>query len=344
MTKAAPDRASANARPLRKRRLRIACAIDYDLLRPVSAGKPNSDRADAIHDVYTSLMEAYSDVRLVPVVGTLGQVLESLRALEPDAVFNIALSGTAVEAGFAGALEFERFAFTGAGPIGIGLSRDKVRSRHLLAAAGVDVPRFVEIPLRQRPDLGSLRPPLLVKPANLSGSSRGIHADSVVARASDAHRLARRIRATLGDTAVCDEFIVGRDFRVGVLEDARGDFRLLGITESRFPRAAEGRGFKTYSIRMNPRVRRSHSVESVVASLPAAVRRRIAETARITGRVLALRGYFTLDIRLDNQGRCFVVDANANPGLSRSSLIWGTPSLAHNLRQVVSRAMERVGR
>lgn len=343
MMHATTGRASNKARPLTKRRQRIACAIDYDLLRPVSAGKPNSDRAHCVHDVYTSLQEAFSEVHLVPVISSLGHVLESLHALKPDAVFNIALSGTPVEVSFAGALEFERFAFTGAGPIGIGLSRDKIRSRHLLAAAGVDVPRFVAMPPKQRPDLGSLRPPLLVKPANLSGSSRGIHADSVVTNTSAAHRLARRIWATLGDTAVCDEFIVGRDFRVGVLEDAGGEFRLLGITESKFPRAAEGCGFKTYSIRMNPRIRRSQSVESVVASLPTAVRKRIAETAQITGRVLALRGYFTLDIRLDHEGRCFVVDANANPGLSRSSLIWGTPSLAHNLRHVVLRAMARVG-
>jgi D-alanine-D-alanine ligase len=325
-----------------KRRLRIACAIDRDILRQVATGKPTSDRAHGIHDVYTSLMEVFSDVQLVPVADDLGQALEALHALEPDAVFNLALACTSVEACFAGALEFEGFAFTGAGPIGIGLSRDKIRSRQLLAAAGVDVPRFVEIPLRQRPDLRSLRPPLLVKPAYLGGASRGIHADSVVTTSSAAHRLARRVWAELGDSAVCDEFIVGRDFRVGVLEDARGDFRLLGVTESKFPRAVDGWGFKTYSIRMNSRVRRTQSVESVVASLTTAVRRRIADVAQITGRVLALRGYFTLDLRLDGQGRCFVVEANANPGLTRRSLIWGAPSLAQNLRHVVSRAMDRI--
>jgi D-alanine-D-alanine ligase len=336
------NRAPERTRPQTKRRLRIACAIDRDIYRQVETGNPTSDRAHGVHDVYTSLMEAFSDVQLVPVADDLGRALEALHASVPDAVFNLAHSCTPTEACFAGALEFEGFAFTGAGPIGIGLSRDKVRSRQLLAVAGLDVPRYVEIPLRQRPDLRSLRPPLLVKPAYLGGSSRAIHADSVVMTSNAAHRLARRVWAELGDSAVCDEFIVGRDFRVGVLEDARGDFKLLGVTESTFPRAVEGWGFKTYSIRMNSRVRRAQSVESVVASLPPAVRRRIADIAQTTGRVLALRGYFTLDLRLDGQGRCFVVEANANPGLSRRSLIWGSPSLAQNLRHVVSRAMARL--
>jgi D-alanine-D-alanine ligase len=334
---------SASSRPHARRELRIACAVDRDVYRQVCSGEPKLDRAHSDHDVYSSLREVYSDVSLVPVGDDLGSTLAALRTLSPDVVFNLARSATPYEPLFAGALEYQGLAYTGAGPLGIALSRDKVRSRRLLAAAGVDVPGFVEVRPGERANLSGLVPPLFVKPAYLGGCSRGIHASSVVMTARAARTLARHIWSRLGDSAVCDEFVVGRELRVGAMEGDSGRYRLLGVTESLFPRARSGWGFKTYAIRMNPRVRRAHRVKSVVPSLTPAVRRRIAEVARIAAATLDLRGYLALDLRIDEQGRCVVIEANANPGLTRRSLIWGRPSLAENLRAIVARAIKRAG-
>lgn len=318
-----------------RRRLRVACAIDRDIERQVGSGTPVLDRAHGAHDVYLALRRSFDDVRLVPVCEDLERTLGSLHDVSPDVTFNLARPATSNEPCFAGALEYEGFAFTGSGPLGIALSRDKVRSRQLISLAGVDVPAFVEIRVGERPDLGRLRPPLLVKPAYLGGCSRGIHARSVVGTRAAAYPLARQIWATFGDSAVCDEFIVGRDLRVGALSDGKGQFRVIGITESCFRKAPPGWGFKTNAIRMNPRVRSAQCVESVVPTLSMALRRRIAEVAQTCASTLALRGYLTLDLRIDEQGRCVVIEVNANPGLSRQSLIWGRPSLTHNVGRIV---------
>src|SRR6185295_3422626 len=94
-------------------------------------------------------------------------------------VFNLAFSAHPFESGFAGALELLGIPFTGSGALGIGLANDKVRSRRLLALAGLPVPRFVELGQTSRPAAVDFGPPFIVKPAAL-GNSRGIDRHSVV--------------------------------------------------------------------------------------------------------------------------------------------------------------------
>jgi D-alanine-D-alanine ligase-like ATP-grasp enzyme len=52
-----------------------------------------------------------------------------------------------------------------------------------------------------------------------------------------------------------------------------------------------------------------------------------------------LRGYLTLDVRVDVEGNPFVIDVNANPGLSADGQIWRHPSFEYNLRQIVLSAL-----
>ena len=105
---------------------------------------------DALRRLYTRV-----DVIGVEDGSTAGW--PALEEIGPDVVFNLALSALSSEAAFVAFLESAGLRSTGSGMLAIALSNDKIRSRMLLAAAGVRVPRFVALapganPRAVRPD------------------------------------------------------------------------------------------------------------------------------------------------------------------------------------------------
>jgi D-alanine-D-alanine ligase len=205
----------------------IACVIDDDMVEAVKSGK-QTGRAVADLFVIRALRRFSPHVKLVAAVDRDTRTIEELMHLKPSIVFNLVFSALPSEPSFAGVLEILGIPYTGSGPLGIGLANDKVRSRRLLASAGIRVPQFVEISPTRRPAKIDFAPPLIVKPV-LSGNSVGIHAGSVVDSYARALKRADRIWRELEQPALCDEFIAGREFHVGLVERARGVFRAFPV-------------------------------------------------------------------------------------------------------------------
>jgi D-alanine-D-alanine ligase-like ATP-grasp enzyme len=287
--------------------------------------------------VVEALRLIYRRVSIVSAVGGSTRTLDELARLRPDVVFNLAFSAQPCEASFAGCLDMMGIPYTGSGPRGIALTNDKVRSRHLLRAASVRVPRFIEL-APGRPVEVDLTPPFIVKPASLAGSN-GIYADSVAKTREGVAELVERIWNRFGVAAVCDEFIVGRELRVGTVESARGKATIAGVSEWRFGSAAPGWGFKTEAIRINQRVRQARRVTRGLAALSRREAAELTTVARAALSALDVKGYSTLDVRVDQTGRLVVIEVNANPGLWSGSAIWGNPSFESNLRKIVNAAL-----
>jgi D-alanine-D-alanine ligase len=317
----------------------IACVVDDDIIGAVKREERSSRRAIYDISVVRALRRLASPVHLVPAVERSARTVEELMRLRPGLVFNLAFSATPSEAPFAGALEMLGLPYTGSGPLGIGLANDKIRSRRLLQAAGVRVPRFVELARSARPATIDLAPPFIVKPVSL-GNSLGIQADSVVDSYADAWKRADRIWRRFGVPAVCDEFIVGREFQVGMVEAGPGVFRITAIVELHFAAAEPGRGFKSEAVGVEDR-RRVYDVSVRPAVLSRRKAAGMAEIARAAADVLGLRGYAKLDLRMDDQERIVVIEANANPGLWSESDIWRRPSFETNLKRIIKSALRR---
>jgi D-alanine-D-alanine ligase len=177
-----------------------------------------------------------------------------------------------------------------------------------------------------------------VKPTCLAGSA-GVYATSMVRTRAEVRRLAKRIQSRFDVPAVCDEFIVGREFRVGLVENARGTASVSGIAEWRFADAKPGWGFKTEAIRGNARVRRAQNVKRGTFALKAKTLRSLSAIAQESMRVLGVRGYATIDFRLDAEERPIVLEVNSNPGLSSRGAVWSLPSFDTNIRLVVEAAL-----
>ncbi len=318
----------------------IACVIDGNIIKEVRRGEATSRKVLYDISVVRALRRLSCPVHLVGAVEQSARTIEELVRLQPGIVVNLAFSADPFEPSFAGALEMLGIPYTGSGPLGIGLANDKVRSRRLLEAAGIPVPRFVELANARRPRKIDLAPPFIVKPVSLANSA-GIHADSVVDSYGQALQRADRIWRRFAVPAVCDEFIVGREFQVCLVEVARKVFRIAAIVELHFAGAKPGTGFKSEAVRIKGKTRRVHRISLRCPSLSRRKMTEMAEIARTAANVLELRGYAKLDLRMDDQERIRVIEANANPGIWSKSPLWCRPSFEANLRQILDSALRR---
>ncbi len=316
--------------------LSIACIVDADIAQFVTSGGAQSIRVQCDRSVIRELRKIYRTVNIVSAVEGSNRTMEEITRLRPDVVFNLAFSTLPSEVSFAGCLSICGVPFTGSASKAIALSNDKVLSRMILRNAGVPVPNHVALPARQH-GAASLRPPLIVKPVSLGGSA-GIYVDSVLNSIHGVNRLVRRIEQKFGVAAMCEEFIVGRDIRVGLVESKQGNFRISGLDEWQFPTERKGYGFKFQAIRSSAKLRR---LRRIIHSTPTLSRRQkidLIELAQVCVRSLGIRGYATIDLRLDETQTFQVLEVNSNPGLYSESPLWRIPDFESNIRRIVNAA------
>jgi len=318
--------------------LLVACAIDHDLERQIRSGRPTSSRGRFDLSVIESLRRVCREVVIISVREGSAASIDELVRIKPEVVFNLALSAHPCEAGFVGCLELLEIPYTGSGPLGISLTADKIRSRLLLRAAGLNVPEFVEITNGHLPEIG-FPPPYIVKPRS-NANSEGIYSNSVVATRKGIASCASRIRRQLGGSVVCEEFIVGREFRVGLVELPSG-FKIVGVSEWHFGNARPGWGFRFGAIKNNRRVRQSHEVTKTSPEITRALNRQLLDIARVAATALDVEGYAALDVRLDEAGRITVLELNSNPGLSAANDTWSQPSFDANIKHIIDCALRK---
>ena len=133
--------------------------------------------------------------------GEVDEVIGFLKTHRPDVIFNACeapLGRPDLEAHFAALLEWVGVPFTGCGSETLALCRRKDRTKAVLAAAGVPVPRANLFPC-------------VVKPVDEDGSA-GIYFDSVCE--DEAAR--SRVVARLSGAALVEEFVPGREFAIAL--------------------------------------------------------------------------------------------------------------------------------
>ena len=72
----------------------------------------------------------------------------------------------------------------------------------------------------------------------------------------------------------------------------------------------------TERVKWSTRYQKTHGIMTDAAVLDEAMAARIGNIAKRTYRALDLSGYARIDIRLDDEGRPFVLEANPNPNLA----------------------------
>jgi D-alanine-D-alanine ligase len=234
-----------------------------------------------------------------------GRFVDALREIRPDVVFN-ALHGTGGEDGtIQGVLEWLGIPYTGSDLTSCALAMDKHLTKKLLAAEGLPTPAWDTFDLAggTLPLLpGSLNLPLVVKP-RASGSSAGVS----IVRTHEEWTKAMIGVAPRTTQIVVEEFIPGREFSSGVLgEEALPLVEIIASDE-----------FYSYDAKYKP----GGSRHLVPAPIDGDLTARLQMLALSVHRMLGLRDYSRTDFIVTKEGRPYILEINALPGLTPLSLL-----------------------
>jgi D-alanine-D-alanine ligase-like ATP-grasp enzyme len=188
--------------------------VDPEVLRPgtvrLNAGQPE-------RFVVRSLRRFAGRVAIHPFT-CVAAFLKMLEDERPSLVFNLTehvYGDRRMDSHICALMELERIAYTGTGPTGMALCRDKALSKVMAERAGFRVPGWFATKTLQPRLAPGVQFPLVVKP-RFGDGSEGIGQNSLVASHTD---LMARIRA-LGTggvkDAICEEYIAGREMVIAI--------------------------------------------------------------------------------------------------------------------------------
>jgi D-alanine-D-alanine ligase len=270
-------------------------------------------------DVVHTLREEGHEVLAVGVGSELGVIRRAIQEVKPDIAFNLLESFAEVatwDQNVVAYLELMRVAYTGCNSRGLLLARDKALAKKILTYHRIPVPDFLVVPrgraVRRPRRLGF---PLIVKSLTLDASI-GISQASVV---EDDARLEERVRfihESIGTPALVEEYVEGRELYVGILGNQR--LQVLPIWELDFSGLPEeARRIATERLKWSMSYQKKHGITTGAArDLSDPLARRIGDVCKRVYRTLMLSGYARIDLRLTDDGRIVVLEANPNPQLA----------------------------
>jgi D-alanine-D-alanine ligase len=270
-------------------------------------------------DVTHTLEHMGHEVRALGLGGDLGVITEAVKEWKPHIVFNLMedFEGIAVfDQNVVSHLELLRIPYTGCNPRGLMLSRDKALSKTLLAYHRIPVPEFAVFRVGravQRPK--RLKFPAIVKSLTQE-SSIGIAQASVVEDEDKLRERVRFIHRKVGTDAIVERYIEGRELYVGVLGNLK--LQVFPVWELKFAKLPEDRWrIATERVKWSGSYQKKYDITSgPVSDVPEDVQVNLQKLCKRVYRTLDLSGYARIDLRLDPEGRMYVLEANPNPQLA----------------------------
>jgi len=274
--------------------------------------------------------------------------LLALARTQADLVFNMveAFAGDdAKEAHVAAFLELLDLRYTGAGPQGLFLAQDKAVAKEIFDFHHIRTPRFAVSYRGKLDHADDLEFPLIVKPASEDGSV-GIDAGAVVQTLRELMERVALLQERFDCPALIEEYIEGREIYVGVLGNDKPN--ALPIVELDLSKLPEGmphiagkevkweKGTEAYDL----------TKSAAAQGLDDPTVKRLQDTAVQVYGALKLRDYGRVDMRLTNDGRIYVIEANPNPWLAPEAELAMAAALAGRsyvqlIGQIVELALAR---
>jgi D-alanine-D-alanine ligase len=274
-----------------------------------------------VGQVASALKKKGHKVSILGVRDDLPKMVQGLNRRRPELVFNLLESfgeDTSADVAVAGVLELLRLRYTGSGPGELFLRQDKGLAKKVFAFDNIPYPHFAVF--GKDADLetaGKLRMPLFVKPLR-ADASIGIDGDSLVRDAISLMKRVVAIHEKVGDSALVEEYIEGREFYIGVLGN-REPLALPPI-EMDFSGMPEGMPHILGSkAKWSPKSAEYKGTQSVLAEVPDELRARLQKAAVDAFRALRARDYGRVDLRLTETGEIYVIEVNANCYLEEGS-------------------------
>jgi D-alanine-D-alanine ligase len=321
--------------------------------------------SEQVKDILVSLGH---EVRFLAARPDVRQLAATLTKDDSDLIFNLceSLGGVSQhEQHVAALLEVMGKRFTGAPAIGLTLSQDKSLSKKIFYFHGLPYPKFSTMNAGEVEWSDDLNFPLFVKPSN-EDASIGIDSKAVAHNVKELMERISYIQTEFKTPALIEEYIEGREIYIGVLGN-----EALPLLEWDFSKVPDGHPkFASSEAKWDEDSAYSEAPQIFPGDIPETVYQRIQEAAVSAFKVLKLRDYGRVDMRLRRNENpktvskkgsppeldaprisiegweFYIIEANPNPYLDRKAE-FAMAARKHGLKyaqlieRIVSLAMER---
>ena len=270
-------------------------------------------------DVINAMKALGHEVRLLGIYDDPGAIINEIKSHPPDVVLNLTEEfnrRSALDRDVPALLEMLDARYTGNGPTGLTLCKNKGMTKEILAYHRIKFPDFAVF----HPGAVIKRPkrldfPLFIKPLK-DEASYGISQDSFVENDQAFEERVRYVHERMQQEALAEEYIEGRELYVSILGNRR--LQVLPIREVIFSKIPEDRPrFATFKAKWDDAYRERWGIENRFAEqLPDGMEERIARVCKRVYRALHMWGYGRIDLRLTPDNRVFILEANPNPNLA----------------------------
>jgi D-alanine-D-alanine ligase len=272
------------------------------------------------YDVLRTLRDDLQhDVRVLGVKDELGPIRQANEDFKPHIAFNLLEAFHEVgtyDQNVVAYLELLRLSYTGCNPRGMLLARDKALSKKLMHYHRIPAPDFVVVQRGRKARLPKrMSFPLIVKPLTQE-SSIGISQASVVEDAAKLKERCEFIHESIRTDAIIEQFIEGRELYCGIVGNQR--LQVLPVWEMTFSKMPDSQHrIATERVKWNTKYQKRVGVDTGPAKdLPEGAAERIQHISKRVYQVLQMSGYARIDLRLDSEGRVYVLEANPNPQIA----------------------------
>ncbi len=296
--------------------------------------------------VFRALRELGYDATVIPLRDNIAEFIRDLQITSCELVFNLCegfWGDSRREMHVAALLEIMNLTCTGASPVCLGLSQDKVRSKDLFSAHHLPTPAYTLASLgTHQLHIAGMKFPMIVKP-RFEDASLGINGASIVSNSRDLHMRVDYVHRTYHQDALVEEFIDGREFNVAIIGNQ--PTQVLPISEICFDSTLAA-GIVSYKGKWL-----EDSAEFIgtrpVCPAPLSCRQELLlrDVALRAYNLLECRDYARIDIRF-RQDVPYLLEVNANPdigpeaGLARSAAAAGL-SYPFLISRLVELALKR---
>ena len=293
-----------------------------DLVPPDDIEHKNLDRftTDWIteYDVIETLKKMGHEVIKLGVYSDLTKIRKALEEHSPDMIYNLLeeFDGESLfDSHVAAYLELLRIPFTGCNARGLMLARDKALTKKILTYHRIATPKFMVFPRNRKVKRPKhLEFPLIVKSLT-EEASLGLAKASIVHNDEKLAERVKFIHDKVGSDAIVEQFIEGREFYIGVL----GNYQLttLPVWELVFSKAENPeKEFYSRRAKWNEKYRKRKGIEGKAAKLEEKKEQEMSSIAKRAYKILGLSGFARIDLRMNSEGRIYIIEANPNPNIA----------------------------
>lgn len=271
-------------------------------------------------DVLHALRENGHVVQVVGLFDKVEPLLKSVSEHRPDIIFNLVehfRNDTSLERDVVGLIELLGIPYTGTGPTGLSLCKNKGLMKKLMTFHKIKTPKF-GILNRNKPvhRPTHLRFPIIIKPTR-EDASYGISQASFVESDGALEERVKYVHQSLNQDALIEEYIEGRELYLSVIGNDR--VKVLSPRELVFKEVPDDEPkIATFKAKWDEEYRKKWGIQNRFANpIGEGVYKHLIQVCKRVVRILMIKGYGRIDLRLTPAGDIMILEANPNPGISK---------------------------